>query len=93
VLGVVDPVVLHETVVELVPGQTLLLYTDGLPEAGRATAQLDEPALLALCAQAHASTLDGLLGRIEQIALERAEGRLRDDIALLALRISPAVFP
>jgi PAS domain S-box-containing protein len=93
VLGVVDPVVLHETVVELVPGQTLLLYTDGLPEAGRATAQLDEPALLALCVQTDESTLDGLLGRIEQIALERAEGRLRDDIALLALRISPTVFP
>ncbi|HEV3045810.1 MAG TPA: SpoIIE family protein phosphatase [Solirubrobacteraceae bacterium] len=87
-LGVVDPIALHETLVELAPGQTLLLYTDGLPEAGRATAQLDEQALLGLCAQARGRTLDGVLGRIEQLALERAGGRLRDDIALLAVRIS-----
>jgi PAS domain S-box-containing protein len=86
-LGVLDPIDIHEVDVELQAGQTLLLYTDGLPDAGRAGLQLDEQELLKLCADAPRETLDGLLEQIERAARERAEGRLRDDIALLALRL------
>ncbi len=87
-LGVLDPLDIKEVELELYPGQTLLLYTDGLPEAGRAGPQLDDERLFALCAQASQATLAGLLERIERAALEHAGGRLRDDIALLALRLS-----
>jgi hypothetical protein len=41
-----------------------------------------------MCAAASSSTLDDLLGQLERAALERADGRLRDDIALLAARLS-----
>src|SRR5204862_377678 len=41
-LGVVDPVDITETKYELRPGQTLLLYTDGVIEAGRPDEQLGE---------------------------------------------------
>jgi PAS domain S-box-containing protein len=91
-LGVIDPVDVAERKIELRADQTLLLYTDGVPEAGRADEQLGEQGLLALCAQAPDLTLRGLLDHIEHAALEHAAGRLRDDIALLALRIS-AVEP
>jgi PAS domain S-box-containing protein len=87
-LGVLDPIVVGEAKVELHAGQTLLLYTDGLPEADRTGAELDEQRLSQICAAAASATLDDLLGQIERAALERADGRLRDDIALLAARLS-----
>ncbi|HSZ15042.1 MAG TPA: SpoIIE family protein phosphatase [Solirubrobacteraceae bacterium] len=89
-LGVLDPIDIKEVNVELRAGETLLLYTDGLPEAGRAGAPLEEERLFELCAQASQLTLEGMLERIERAALEHAGGSLRDDIALLALRIPPA---
>ncbi len=89
-LGVIDPIEINEVDVELRPDETLLLYTDGLPEAGRAGSELDEPSLLALCAEAaREDTLEEVLEHVERGALVHADGRLRDDIALLALRIAP----
>jgi len=89
-LGVLDSIDVHEVDTELHAQQTLLLYTDGLPDAGRAGLRLDEQRLLELCAATPQQTLDDLLERIERAAHERAEGRLRDDIALLALRLRAA---
>ncbi|HWJ51522.1 MAG TPA: PP2C family protein-serine/threonine phosphatase, partial [Solirubrobacteraceae bacterium] len=86
-LGVLDPIAVHEVHAELHPGQTLLLYTDGLPEAGRSSTQLGEQGLLELCAQAPDLTVSGLLEQIERVAIEHADGALRDDIALMALRV------
>jgi PAS domain S-box-containing protein len=87
-LGVLDPVEISEVDVELHAGQTLLLYTDGLPEADRAGLQLDEQILIDPRPQTPALALGELLAQIEQGALGRANGRLRDDIALLALRLA-----
>jgi serine phosphatase RsbU (regulator of sigma subunit) len=87
-LGVLDPVEITETQTELCPGETLLLYTDGVPDAGRPDKQLGEQGLIELCAVAPGLDLDGLLEHIEHAALEHADRRLRDDIALLALRLS-----
>ncbi len=86
-LGVLDPIAVHEAHAELHPGQTLLLYTDGLPEAGRSTTQLGEQGLLDLCAQAPGLSVGGFLKQIERVAIEHANGALRDDIALMALRL------
>jgi len=87
-LGVIEPISVTETQAALHPGETLLLYTDGVPDAGRSGRQLGEHGLLELCTQAPRLTLAGLLERIEQAARERADGRLRDDIALLAVRLA-----
>jgi PAS domain S-box-containing protein len=86
-LGVVDPIDLLESDAELHVDQTLLLYTDGVTEAGRAGRQLGEQGLRGLCAQTAHLTLDELLEHIEHAALERAGGGLRDDVALLAVRL------
>ena len=88
VLGVVDPSTSGKRRARCVAGETLLLYTDGVAEAGRSGAQLGEAGLLELCVQAPRLPLAELLERIERAALERAAGRLRDDIALLALRLT-----
>jgi PAS domain S-box-containing protein len=87
-LGVLDPIEITETDVELAPSQTLLLYTDGLPEADRSGLQLDEQMFFEGGPAEGQPPLERLLSQIEQAALGRADGRLRDDIALLALRLS-----
>ncbi len=87
-LGVVDPIAVVERDAELQAGQTLLLYTDGVTEAGRADGQLGEQGLRGLCAQTAQLSLGGLLEHIEHAVIERAAGRLRDDVALLAVRLA-----
>jgi PAS domain S-box-containing protein len=88
-LGVLDPIEVAECAEELCPGETLLLYTDGIPEAGRGEEALGEHGLIELCREAPRLTLARLLEHIEYAAQERAEGSLRDDLALLGMRMRP----
>jgi PAS domain S-box-containing protein len=87
-LGVLDPIEIVECEADLNPGETLLLYTDGVLEAGGGRGGLGEQGLLDLCDQTPRLELSQLLGRIEREALRYARGTLRDDIALLAVRPS-----
>ena len=87
ILGVVDPLNISESELTLGAGETLLLYTDGVTEAGRPDRLLGEEGLLELCTAAPGLAPAEFLQHIERAALERAQGHLRDDIALLALRI------
>lgn len=89
-LGVLDPIDVTETQAELQPGETLLLYTDGVPDAGHSDQQLGEDGLIELCQKATSMDLGRLLEHIEHEALEHAEGSLRDDLALLGLRLFPS---
>ena len=86
-LGVLDPISIAERRVQLPAGHTLLLFTDGVTDAGRPERPLGERGLRELCAEAPGMGLQELLARIEQAALQRAGGSLHDDIALLALRL------
>ncbi|MEA2315452.1 MAG: hypothetical protein QOI03_2144, partial [Solirubrobacteraceae bacterium] len=86
-LGVIDALQIHEVSVELNQGETLLLYTDGVLEAGAPDRPIGEDGLLALCREAPGLALEELLRRIEHAAIEQTEGDLRDDIAMLGLRL------
>lgn len=87
-LGMLDPINITETPAELRSGETLLLYTDGVPDAGRPNNQLGEQGLIALCQIPSAVSLEELLEQIENVALEHAKEGLRDDLALLGVRLS-----
>jgi serine phosphatase RsbU (regulator of sigma subunit) len=87
-LGVLDAIDITETQAELQLGETLLLYTDGVPDAGRSDKQLGEDGLVKLCLEVAGMNLGELLEHIEHVALEHAKGSLRDDLALLGLRLS-----
>ncbi|HEX4033991.1 MAG TPA: SpoIIE family protein phosphatase [Solirubrobacteraceae bacterium] len=87
-LGVVDPIEVHEVEVAMALGDTLLLYTDGVTDAGHSTDRLGEEGLAQLCAQSSGESLEALLERIRAAALERVSGRSRDDIMLLGMRLS-----
>lgn len=86
-LGVIDPPRIEQEEVQLNPGDTLILYTDGVSEAGAPAHPLGDDGLLEICAQAPKRPLKDLLAAIERAAVERARGTARDDIALLALRL------
>jgi PAS domain S-box-containing protein len=86
-LGVIEPVRVCITELELEAGDTLLMYTDGVLDAGRSGTPLGERGLVELCRAAAEVALEQLLEDIERAALERASGSPRDDIALLGLRL------
>ncbi len=88
VLGVIDPVSIDEHEISLGAGETLLMYTDGVIEAGRPDHLLGEDGLRELCAAAPKLPLTSFLQHIELAARTHAQGALRDDIALLGLRIA-----
>lgn len=83
-LGYLEHLALTETRITLGPDDTLLLYTDGLtefPESRSAPASLHD-----WLRAAQADTLEALLTQLETLAVSAAEGRPRDDIAMLALQ-------
>jgi serine phosphatase RsbU (regulator of sigma subunit) len=86
-LGAVDPIEVHETTAELREGETLLLYTDGVIDAGSPTRPLGERGLAGLCSGASGRPLGELLDQIRAETFARAGGSPRDDVALLALRL------
>jgi serine phosphatase RsbU (regulator of sigma subunit) len=84
-LGVVPEPELFETEVALAAGELLLLYTDGVTEAGPREAPLGDRGLAAI--------LRGLAGRgpgevvvaVEAAVLTAQDGEPRDDLAVLAI--------
>lgn len=88
VLGVIDPIAITEVSAQLDAGQTLLLYTDGLTDADRTSQLSEEDDIVELWQDAADAPLPLLLQRMVGAASARAEESLRDDIALVALRVS-----
>jgi phosphoserine phosphatase RsbU/P len=83
-LGVLSSLSLPGTVVELAPGDRLLLYTDGVTEARRGREEYGEERLLARANQA-APGAASLVTMVLDDVLAFQHGVPRDDIALLAL--------
>ena len=71
------------------PGQTLLLYTDGLIERRRVPLEEGTAWLVGRLQATHARRLDELCDRL----LDGMAGRVDDDVALLAVRLDPALQP
>jgi serine phosphatase RsbU (regulator of sigma subunit) len=81
---------LADVVIELAPGDLIVLYTDGVTEVRRGRKEIfghrDLAELLERCARLPA---DVLAQSIQDAVLAAADGRPRDDIAILVIGASP----
>jgi serine phosphatase RsbU (regulator of sigma subunit) len=75
--------------VEIAParGSTLVLYTDGLLDAGAPEHELTIKSLSAQLTDMAGCTPERIVEELECIALSHGSGRLRDDMAILAARL------
>ncbi|MGN6373600.1 MAG: PP2C family protein-serine/threonine phosphatase [Solirubrobacteraceae bacterium] len=81
-LGVREHLHAGDVEVRLEVGSTLVLYTDGLLDAGAPRRELTPQDISRLLRDA-ASTPTELVAELERIALSSGEGRLRDDVAIV----------
>ncbi|MFI5005265.1 MAG: PP2C family protein-serine/threonine phosphatase [Solirubrobacterales bacterium] len=87
-LGVLREARSHDVHVALEPGASVVLYTDGLTDAG-APGAIGPEELCGHLARGGAAAPGVLVQRLEELAGARGRGRLRDDIAILAARVDP----
>jgi hypothetical protein len=73
---------------EMWPGSTLVLYTDGLLDAGAPRRELTPPELCQMLAQHGTATPLAVVQQLERLALSSGAGRLRDDVAIVAARVA-----
>jgi sigma-B regulation protein RsbU (phosphoserine phosphatase) len=85
-LGVIDEVPLHDVRIELLPGDTLLFYTDGITEARNGKELYGEERLAVAATQSYDSA-EALTSAVLSEALQFQDGRPRDDIAVVAVRV------
>jgi serine phosphatase RsbU (regulator of sigma subunit) len=73
---------------ELEPGSTMVLYTDGLLDAGAPRRGLTSQELCEMLANHVGAAPDLIVQQLERLALSKGAGRLRDDVAIVAARVN-----
>ncbi|MDH7601512.1 MAG: SpoIIE family protein phosphatase [Armatimonadota bacterium] len=71
------------------PGDVLVLYTDGISDAGKGSNRLGRESLVAIVETCCTRSGEEIANAIMQAAVEYAGGRLTDDAALLVIRRVP----
>ena len=87
-LGITDDPALHDRAFALHPGDLMLLYTDGVTEAGSRDRPLGEHGLRELIAGLTEHEPEHIVDAVEQAVVGAQAGEPRDDIALLALTVT-----
>jgi len=88
-LGLVADPTLTVDEVTLAAGDALLLYTDGVTEAGEQGKRIGQRGLAAALALLHGKDAEQVVRSIEEVATDAQRGAPRDDMALIALRPVP----
>ena len=89
-LGVLDDPNVSDVTVVLEPGDTLLLYTDGLSEAGAPERTLTPDEVADVLRQARGDSAFDTVQAVLARALELGGGVIRDDVAVLVATVSTA---
>ncbi|MFI5916364.1 PP2C family protein-serine/threonine phosphatase [Dactylosporangium sp. NPDC051541] len=84
--GLVEGVTYEPATVDLAPGDTLVLYTDGVTEAGGRSVREGTRRLTALVQHYAEAGVEPLVEAVEIAVVEGTGAAQRDDLAVLALR-------
>jgi phosphoserine phosphatase RsbU/P len=76
-----------EATFDLLPGETVVLYTDGLIEARRGTDLFGEQRLLETISGHDRTDVQQMVDMLVSAAIEHAGGRLADDLAVIAVHL------
>jgi serine phosphatase RsbU (regulator of sigma subunit)/anti-sigma regulatory factor (Ser/Thr protein kinase) len=87
ILGILEDPSLVDDVIELLPGDTVLFYTDGLTDAHAPARMLSTEELAAELAKCGGMSPPEVAAYIEALALEGSESPPRDDIAIVVLAL------
>ena len=86
-LGIEEPLRVEDVRTKLLPGELLVLYTDGVVEARGAGGVFGEERLRNLLGEMAGEAPTRVVQRIEAAVLAASGGRPRDDLAIVALRV------
>ena len=86
-LGVERETLLEDAPATIGPGELLVLYTDGVIDARGPWGFFGEERLRALLSDCASDAPSRVVQRIESAVLAASAGRLRDDLAVVALRV------
>ena len=89
-LGLVDDPVLNDVTTALAPGDTILLYTDGVTEAAAPHRVWTSQDMAEVAAGSAGTTAQSLVDHVAEAALSGLPAPPRDDVAMLALRLEPS---
>lgn len=85
-LGVMPEAELEDRALVLEPGDTIVLYTDGLTDAGAPARLLTIAELVGAVEQVAGASAEDVAEALEALAVEAGEGSPRDDLAIVVLR-------
>lgn len=85
-IGVLETLELHDVQARLGPGDSLVLYTDGVTEARSADGRLEEGGLAGILAGADGESAEALAAAADEGAAA-GDGVQRDDAAVLVVRV------
>jgi PAS domain S-box-containing protein len=88
-LGVVNDPQLSDVAIELGSGDTFVLYTDGITEAGAPAHLLEAADVVALGERCGPAAPADVAACLEATAVDLSGGDPHDDIAILVLRVAP----
>jgi phosphoserine phosphatase RsbU/P len=86
-VGLIEHPVLHDIELRIRSGDVLLLYTDGVSEAGPRGQPLGEDGIAAVLRGLAGGPPQAIVDAVEQAAVAAQPGDPRDDIALLAISL------
>jgi serine phosphatase RsbU (regulator of sigma subunit) len=89
-LGAFDGVTYDDDVIDLEPGDVLVLYTDGVTDTRGTHERFGQERLEHALSGLHGSTAEEVAQSLDDAVLAFQDGPQRDDVALLVLRSLPA---